>query len=134
MLSKLGISLNLTASVLSLTTWADAKDVKQLYRNEYAQIGAEQSGAAVNIPSFDEEGNPVLPADQLYPICFEDFQLYITQIDGIIKNISNLDDVVIPTNAEQVWSVTGTAGPDQDLQQLANEYTAAVGDGSWQAL
>ena len=39
MLSKLGVSLTIPASVLSLTTWADAKDVKQLYRNEFAQIG-----------------------------------------------------------------------------------------------
>ena len=84
MLSKLGVSLNLSASVLSLTTWADAKDVKQLYRNEFAQIGIKQDGGAIDIPLFDDEGNPVPRADQLYPICFNDFQLYITQIDGII--------------------------------------------------
>ena len=84
MLSKLGVSLNLSASVLSLTTWADAKDVKQLYRNEFAQIGLEQNGGATTIPEFDDEGNPVPPANELYPVCFNDFQLYITQIDGII--------------------------------------------------
>ena len=81
MLQKLGVSLNLSAGVLSLTTWADAKDVKQLYRNEYAQIGATQA----QIPEFDDQGNPVPPANEMYPVCFNDFQLYISQIDGIIQ-------------------------------------------------
>ena len=36
MLYKLGIGLAIPATVLSLTTWADAEDVKQLYKNEFA--------------------------------------------------------------------------------------------------
>ena len=36
MLQKLGVGLNISASVLSLTTWADAEDIKQHYTNEFA--------------------------------------------------------------------------------------------------
>jgi hypothetical protein len=35
----------------------------------------------------------------LYPICFNDFQLYLGQIDGIIVLIEGLDNQSIPTNA-----------------------------------
>ena len=85
MLQKLSVaSLNIPACVLSLTTWAAAKDIKQLYRNEYAQVGLEQINVNIDLPPFDDEGNPIPPADELYPICFNDFQVYINQIDGYI--------------------------------------------------
>ena len=136
MLEKLGLScLGLSASVLSLTTWADAEDFKQLYRNEFAQIGQQQIGDVV-IPAFDEDGNPIPPANELYPVCFNDFNVYIQQIDGIIAQVEDLDENVIPVNAARLWDIRGVPddGESRDLQNLADEYTAQQEAGLWPAV
>ena len=134
MLQKLGIGLNISASVLSLTTWADAEDVKQLYRNEFAQIGLQQRNPNVQIPEVDEDGNPIPDANQLYTVCFADFQNYIRQIDEIILAIGEIDSGLIPENAARLWDLRETPIDERVLEDLSQEYQNAQASGEWPAV